>query len=125
MWESICTDDRIDIKKSLFGLRTTATYKPTNSVIDANSLEYSSEDGGRIKRILELPREKRAAAISDFHPKRADYGNYLAEVCTSRDGAFLAVQLFQFQSLNYEVKTDVLVFEGEETATVARLFPSS
>ncbi|MBQ8049970.1 MAG: hypothetical protein IJ197_00150 [Bacteroidaceae bacterium] len=122
MWESICTDARIGISKSLFGLRTTATYRPTNSVIDANALEYSPEDGQRIRRILELPREKRAAAIGDFHPRTADYGNYMAEVCASRDRAFLAVRLFQFQSLNYEAVTDVLIFEGEEANALARLF---
>ena len=122
MWESICTDARIGISKSLFGLRTTATYRPTNSVIDAYTLEYSPEDGQRIRRILELPREKRAAAIGDFHPRTADYGNYMAEVGMSRDRAFLAVRLYQFQSLNYEAVTDALVFEGNEAATVARLF---
>ena len=35
MWNTICVDARISISKSLFGLHTTATYNPTNSVIDA------------------------------------------------------------------------------------------
>ncbi len=37
MWNSICADARISISKSLFGLRTTAVYNPTNSVIDAQT----------------------------------------------------------------------------------------
>ena len=40
MWNSICADARISISKSMFGLRTTATFSPTNSVIDANTFEY-------------------------------------------------------------------------------------
>ena len=122
MWDSICTDARISINKSMFGLRTTVTFSPTSSVIDVNRFEYSPEDGKRIKHILETPRDRMDAAIGDFRPKAIDYGNYLAEVCASHDGAYLAVQLFQFQKLNYEAVTEVLVFEGQEAATVARLF---
>lgn len=122
MWENICADARISISKSLFGLRTTATFKPTNSVIDANTYEYSPEDGKHIKRILEMPQEKMAEAINDYQPKTTDYGNYLAEVCLSRDKHFLIVQLFQFVRLNYEPATDVLIFEDKAAETVARLF---
>ena len=122
MWESICNDARISIKKSLFGLRSTAIYAPTNSVIDASSLEYSPVDGAKIKQLLSMPREKMAAAIGDFHPKTVDYGNYMAEVAVSRDKTFMVMQLFQFQQLNYEAVTDVLIFEGQEAETVARIF---
>lgn len=122
MWESICADARISISKSLFGLRTTATFKPTNSVIDANTFEYSPEEGKRVKNILDMPKEKMADAIGNFCPKTVDYGNYKSEVCASRDGAFLAVQLFQFVQLNYEPVTGVLIFEGKEAATISKLF---
>lgn len=122
MWESICTDARISIQNSLFGLRSKAIYTPTNSVIDAKSIEYSPEDGARIKRILTVPYENLATAIGDFHPKTVDYGNYLAEVCASRDGEFLTIQLFQFQQLNYEPVTEVLIFEGQDAAALAHLF---
>ena len=122
MWESICTDARIGITKSLFGLRTKAIYQPTGSVIDAETFEYSPEDGKRIKSILEMPRERMAESIQGFHPTTVDYGNYLTEVGLSRDGAFLAVQLFQFVKLNYEPVTEVIIFEGKEAATISNLF---
>lgn len=122
MWENICADARIRINKSMFGLRTTAIYGPTNSVIDANTYEYSPEDGKHIKRILEMPQEKMAEAINDYQPKTTDYGNYLAEVCLSRDKHFLIVQLFQFEKLNYEPVTGVLIFEGKEAAAISKLF---
>ena len=122
MWDSICSDNRINIRKSLFGLRTTAVYGPTNSVIDVNTLEYSQEDGKRIKHILDMPQADVDKAIGDFHPKTVDYGNYLAEVCRSRDGRFLAVQLFQFVKLNYEPATEALVFEGEVAEALSKMF---
>ena len=68
MWNTICVDARISISKSLFGLHTTATYNPTNSVIDAKSFEYSPADGERLKRLLNIPYEKLAAAIGYVPP---------------------------------------------------------
>ncbi len=122
MWQTICADDRISISKSLFGLRTTTIFEPTDSIIDANRLEYSPADGERIRRILEAPREKLAITIGNFHPTPISCGNYKADVCASRDGAFLALQLFQYVKLGYEPVTDVLIFEGNEAATISKLF---
>ena len=122
MWNSICADARISISKSMFGLRTTATFSPTNSVIDANTFEYSPADGEHLKRLLDMPREKLPSAIGDFRPKPTVNGNYMAEVCASRDGAFLAVQLFQFIRMSYEPVTDVLVFEGDDARVVKQMF---
>ena len=122
MWTSICADARISISKSLFGLRTTAVYNPTSSVVDARTIEMSPSDGEHVKRILESPREKLAAAIGDFRPKAVANGNYMAEVMASRDGAFMAVQLQQFVRMSYEPVTEVFVFEGDDARTVAQLF---
>ena len=122
MWKSICADDRISISKSLFGLRTTATFSPTNSRLDANTFECSLADGERLKRLLDTPREKLAAAIGDFRPKATANGNYMAEVFASRDGAFLAVQLHQFTRMSYEPVTDMLLFEGDDARAVSQLF---
>ena len=49
-------------------------------------------------------------------------GNYMAEVCSSRDGEFLAVLLFQFVQLSYAPVTDVLIFEGSDARVVKQLF---
>ena len=122
MWNSICTDARISISKSMFGLRTTAVYTPTNSVIDARTIELSPADGEHVRHILSSPRENLAQVIGDFRPKPVANGNYMAEVCASRDGVFLAVLLHQFTRMSYEPVTDVLVFEGDEAQVVAKLF---
>ena len=122
MWNTICSDDRIGIRKSLFGMRTTAIYNPTNSVIDAKSFEYSPADGERLKRLLESPAEQLSERMGDFRPKATVNGNYMVEVCQSHDGAFLAVQLFQFISMSYEPVTEVLLFEGSAAGIVGQLF---
>ena len=122
MWNSICADARISVSKSLFGLRTTAVYNPTNSVIDAQTIEMSPADGEQLNRILSTNREKLVQAIGNFRPKPIVNGNYMAEVCTSRDKAFLAILLHQFTHMIYEPVTDVLIFEGDEARAVGQMF---
>ena len=122
MWNTICADARISISKSLLGLCTTVIYNPSNSIIDANTYEYSPADGERLKHLLDTPHETLTSAIGDYHPKKVVNGNYLAEVCTSRDRAFLAVQLFQFAHLSYEPVSEVLIFEGDTARAVRQLF---
>ena len=122
MWNDICTDARISIRKSFFGLRTTAVYSPTDSIIDARILEFSSDDGEQLKRILCAPSEDRSKAVDNFCPKPIINGNYLAEVCASRDRVFGAVKLLQFSILNYEPVTDTLVFEGDDARAIWKLF---
>ncbi|MBQ9678186.1 MAG: hypothetical protein IJV44_08640 [Prevotella sp.] len=122
MWNTICADARISISKSLFGLRTTATYTLTNSIIDAKSFEYSPADGEHLKRLIDTPKERIADAINGFRPKATVNGNYMAEVCASRDGQFLAVLLLQFIRMNYEPVTEVVVFEGDDAKALHTLF---
>ncbi len=122
MWNSICADARIGVSKYLFGLRSTAVYNPTNSVIDARTIELSPADGEYLRRILSSSREDLVHAIGDFRPKPVVNGNYIVEVCASRDGAFLAIQLQQFTRMSYEPVTDVLIFENDEAHAIAKLF---
>lgn len=122
MCNTICADARIGVSKSFFGLRITATYLPTNSIIDARTFEFSPSDGERLKHILESPRETLPNAIDNFHPTAIVNGNYMAEVCMSRDGAFVAVQLYQFARMSYEPVTSVLAFDGSDAHIIQKLF---
>ena len=122
MWNRICTNNHISINKSLFGLCTTAVFKPTGSIIDARIVEFSADDGRQLSQIFNSSYEDLAQAIGNFRPKPISNGNYLAEVCTSRDGIFLAVLLKKFVQLNYEPVTDVLIFEGNDANIVSKMF---
>ena len=122
MWNDICKDSRVSISKSFLGLRTTATYVPTQSVIDAHIFQYSPEEGRRLKDILETPMGKLEKAIGDFRPKDISNGNYLLEVCLSHDGQFAALLLKQFSQMNYEPVTNTLFFEGDGAKAISKLF---
>ena len=122
MWNDICADARISISKSMLGLKTTRTYVPTQSVLDARTIEYTPQDGDRIRRILESPVNELAKAIGDFRPKEVPNGNYMLEVARSRDGQFVALLLQQFTRMSYEPVTKTLFFEGEAAKVISQLF---
>ena len=122
MWNDICNDSRIIIRKSMLGLKSTATYEPTQSIIDVRTIEYSPTDGDRLKRILETPSDELAKTIGDFRPKEVPNGNYMLEVARSRDNQFVALLLQQFTRMSYEPVTKTIVFEGDAAITVCQLF---
>ncbi|MBO4664118.1 MAG: hypothetical protein IKQ72_06790 [Bacteroidaceae bacterium] len=122
MWNDICRDVRVHISKSFFGFYTTATYIPTDSIIDAHTIEYTPTDGERLRHIMFSPRAILSDVIGDYHPKPTVNGNYMMEVCCSRDWNFVALQLHQYLRLNYEPVTETLIFEGEEARIISRLF---
>lgn len=122
MWKDICADARIGISKSLFGLKTTATFIPTGSIISVHTSEYSPADGSRISTILKDSQESLAKTIGTFRPKQTQNGNYKAEVCVSNDEMFAAVQLFQYQDLDYSAVTNVHIYEGENAKLIKQLF---
>lgn len=118
MGKTICTDLRIGIRKSLFGLRTQITYIPTNSIVEVKKNEYNSADGARLLDIVEKPEKP----FDDFRPQPTANGNYIAEVCLSQDHNFLAVQLFHYMEMNYEPVTEVLIFENDKANQLSKLF---
>lgn len=122
MWKTICSDSRICISTSFFGLKTTATYLPTNSIIDAYTKEYSPQNGDRLKRILLSPHNNLEDAVGNFHPEAIPNGNYLLEICQSRDKQFAALLLLQYNHLCYEPVTEEIIFEGIEADLICRLF---
>ena len=122
MWNSICDNSRISVKSSMFGLKTTAIYLPTQSTIKAETLEYSPETGDKLKRIIESPKDQLDKAVGLFRPQTTVNGNYMLEKLTSQDGQFVALQLLQFHQLSYEPVTGELVFEGKDAEVVNKLF---
>ena len=121
MAKTICNDSRIRVSKSLFGLRTTITYLPTGSTVDAKTYEYTAADGDKLKSVLTLRGDKLAKAAADFHPHATANGNYKAEVCLSQDHVFCAIQLLRYSQLDYEPVTDVLFFADDEAQAISRL----
>ena len=122
MWDDICNDSRIRVRSEFFGIRTIAIYVPPQSVVDAETIEYTQKDGDRLLRILTAPREELIKTIGDFRPEPTQNGNYLLEIARSRNSQFAALLLMQYKQLRYEAVTPTLVFEGEEAQVVCQMF---
>ena len=121
MWNDICADARIGISSQFFGLKTTVTYLPTQSVIDAQTYEFNPQDGERLLRILTSPQSELTSIIGNFRPQPTTNGNYLLEVARSRDGRFTALLLLQYQQLLYKPVTITFFYEGEEACLVNQM----
>lgn len=122
MWNSICDNSRISVKSSLFGLKTTAIYQPTQSTIKVETLEYNPETGDKLKRIIEAPKEFLKKVIDGFHPHPTVNGHYMLEKLSSEDGQFTALLLLQFLNFSYEPVSEVTIFEGKDAETINRMF---
>jgi hypothetical protein len=122
MWDAICSDNRISINKSFFGLKNKVIYAPTHSEIDAKLLEYDPQTGERLKSILRTSTDLKEQTIGSFHPQPTVNGNYMLEICASRDGAFIALLLLHFEKMNYEPVTSVMFYEGNQAKIISELF---
>lgn len=119
---AICGDERISVSSSFFGLTTKAVYRPTGSIVDADVMELTREEGNQLKAVVEAPRGQLARLAADCHLQSTVNGNYMLEKVVSRDHAFVALRLYQFLQMQYEAVTDVLVFEGDDARLVAQMF---
>lgn len=123
MAEALSSKSYIRISDSFFGLVQKVVYVPTGSPIRVIKQEYSSEEGGRLEKLLSLPLGKMEAELaSKGKPAPTAVGNYQLQACVSDDRQFCAVQLFRFSDLMYHPLAEPQFFEGEAAATIARTF---
>lgn len=110
----------IEIKKSLFS--TKAIYTPTQSLAKAIILEYSSSEGERVARLLDMPLDKMAAEIQQKgKPVAGVNGNFRLELCLSDDRQFCAVQLLRFGDFQYKPVFDPRFYEGKDVEPFTKL----
>lgn len=121
MAKTICSDLRISIHKTFFGLSTRLTYNRTGSQVDAVQHGLTPAEGDHLSRILSQPHDTllNQAATTRLHP--VVNGNYQLDTCISRDHQFAAIQLLKYIQLNYEPVSDVLIFEGNEAEKIASM----
>lgn len=124
MWSNICSDNRINVCKSFFGMMTTVKYAPTGSVIEAKRLKLSIPDGQRLHRILQATRDNLAKVAENFHINSIPNGNYMLEACVSQDASFAVMHLLQYKESDYEYKpiSEVVLYEGEEAKIINQIF---
>ena len=90
-------------------------YKPTGSEVRSDSLYMDS---------VELPSLKQMMVKNEFSTSSRlvfkEGGNGRLDYMVSKDGRFLAMQLFQFVPYTYEPVTGVYYYADDEAVAVAR-----
>lgn len=122
MAEAISNNQDITIIKCFFGICEKATYKPTGTRMTAKVYEFRQDSGERLEKLLTGPVaqiEKEVARGSKV--MTTPVGNVRAEICSSNDGEFLAIQLFRFADFRYHPFTPLLTFKGHEAEMVAKV----
>ncbi|MBO4825714.1 MAG: hypothetical protein J5506_00560 [Prevotella sp.] len=122
MAAALSNDNRISIKKGFLGIGTKAVYQPTQSALRVIIKEYNADNGLRIEKLLNTSAEKLAAEVERCRDiQDAQIGNMHLEVCASRDGQFVAAQLFRFVDFKYQAVTSLRTFEGNDAGIMSVL----
>ena len=75
----------------------------------------------RLLHILTSQRDVMLQSLIKFSAQPTVNGNYMLELCRSRDGSFAAIQLLQFKQMIYEPVTALFILDGIEAETVANI----
>ena len=120
MATAVSSHQNIEVKKSLFS--TKVVYKPTQSTLKIVVLEYTPNDGERVKYLLSLPVSKMAAEIEQKgKPATTPIGHYRLEVCVSDDHQFCAMQLFCFVDFRNNPVDEPHFYEGADVESALAL----
>lgn len=123
MAQSVVSNQHITVKKGFFGLFTTVTYEPTGSKVNVTTLNFSPEEGPKVKTIIGLKDAELAARVEKTEKVEQDgIGHYHLDLCYSDDHEFAAMQLLQFSDFSYEPTTEPVIYEGEDAKNILKLF---
>ncbi len=123
MAKELSADQRINIKRTFFGLSTTAVYTPTQSTMDAFRQDYTADESSSLKQLLACPDGQLENLIANYTGlTKATMGPTRLEAAISRDHQFAAVQLLGYSDFEYVPLTDVRFFEGHDAELISSLF---
>jgi hypothetical protein len=112
---TVANHPRISIKTSLLGLRTKIYYNPTQTEVDCIRNYYTMSSGCAIQQfLLKFQHDPLCAENAKLPIELDDNGCFCLEACSSRDGQFIAIQLFRYNQLAYNSVCEIKIFEGKE-----------
>lgn len=123
MASAVLGNDKLEIKKSLFGLKTKIIYKPTQSPVRILKSECTSLTGTHIERLLNAEPdnlEDQVSALGRYHSIAV--GQYILEALLSDDRQFAMLRLYHFQEMRFLPVTNAKVFEGKQAEIISRIF---
>lgn len=121
MAKAISSESCVQTRQVLFGLKTIATYVPTNSRIVEFHREYSIGTGGLILQLLETPIDELESFVSRIgFLKPCDNGCYCLLVHYSKDHQFAAILMSKYVDFDYHPVGNIRFAQGDEAKTILR-----
>ena len=90
-------------------------YKPTGSIVRSDTVYMATAELQKFQRMMEKNDFSSSSRLA-----YKDGGNGRLDYLASKDGRFVAVQLFQFVPYTYEAVTGVFYYADDDAAAVAR-----
>ena len=90
-------------------------YKPTGSVVSSGSLYMDTIELQNLQQMIKKNHFPAASRVSF-----KEGGNGRLDYLVSKDGRFVAIQLFQFVPYTYESVSDKLYYTNDEAVAIAR-----
>lgn len=108
----------ISVKKSFFGLFTTATFKPTASKLKCEMLYYNTEYANLLLQLLRSKGKELEQVLAQPKPTEDFNGGERLDCSYSDDGSFVALQLFHYADFQFFPRTEVFYFYGTEALQI-------
>ena len=89
-------------------------YKPTGSVVRTGSLYMDTLELKNLQQMIEKNHFPESSRMS-----YKEGGNGRLDYLASKDGCFVAIQLFQFVPYNYEAVSDKLYYTDDKAVSIA------
>lgn len=119
--EALAGSKDIVVKKSLFG--TKMQLVASGSKIDVKRYDYSLADGAVVEGLLaKSEAELQKALAGGGQPAQAPIGSLVAEVATSADHQWAAVQIMAYGGGLLNDRGPVRTYTGSHAALVAQIF---
>lgn len=111
----VANHPNIYIKQSFLGLKTRVFYQPTYSEVDSVRKYFTMSSGKAIVDFLRKYIDSKCNQLpSSLLIEYDANGNYCMEMCSSRDGQFVALQMFKYCNLAYNPVCDIIIYEGHD-----------
>lgn len=117
----VASHPNIYIKKSFLGFKTRVFYQPTYSEVDSVRKYFTMSSGSDICDFLRCCAKGECSHLPEhLSIEYNDNGNYCLEMCSARDGQFVALQMFKYINLEYQPVCDIIIYEGNEAKNLKK-----
>lgn len=123
MAEEVANHPSLIKQDRFFGLMHNVIYKPTESKVESFSNYYKESDAQLFKNLIECTSDQLESKVESL--KEAYCSNdssFRLDICVSKDGKFIAMQLNHVANDVTTHITPIRYFEGEEAQKVDKIF---